>query len=76
MPSLPTVASRETSASHSQTFQSHVRGDNLHLRSPEAWTSATITLPICPGLCSVILPWTLDSMTHLTHIFTSLTSAP
>lgn len=73
MPSLPTVASRETSASHSQAFRSHVRGDSLHLRSPEAWTSATITLPMC-GLCSVILPWTLDSMTHLTHIFTSLLS--
>lgn len=73
MPSLPTVASRETSASHSQAFRSHVRGDNL--RSPGAWTSATITLPMYPGLCSVILPWTLDSMTHLTHIFTSLTSA-
>lgn len=43
MPCLPTVASRETGVSHSQTFQSHVRGDNLHLRSPEAWTSATIT---------------------------------
>lgn len=38
MPSLPTEASREASASHSQAFRSHVRGDNLHLRSPEAWT--------------------------------------